>query len=354
MTKIFTSTLLLTLAACAGPFEPIVHCDPIGDAEPLCGWQNPEDLARLPGGSHVLVSEYGDMTGKLPGSLAFLDLQTHERIVAFEGADIDGPGPWGDPSCPGAPGAEFSPHGIHVGQRPDGAWQALAIQHAGRESVEFFEIVDGPALQWRGCALPPDGLLNDVVATPEGGFLATRMMPKRGGLGPLFAFLDAQWFDHGAFVWSWDPNDGFEVVPGTEGGLANGLALDEDGTTLFVAYSLSGELRRLNRTNGEVQSSVFLDPTDNLTWTPDGWLVAATALAKKSTMRRCMQIEEGTCPSEHALVAVDPETGASDTLYVGGPGTPGGAGTTGLVLEDGSLLVGTYAGDRIVRVNDVW
>ncbi|MEM6926301.1 MAG: hypothetical protein AAF602_05205, partial [Myxococcota bacterium] len=314
----------------------------------------PEDLDALPDGRHVLVSEYGDLNGEIPGTLALLDLETDARIVAFDGATDLEP-VWGDPACPGAPGAVFSPHGLHVSQRPDGVWQALVVNHGGRESIEFFEIADGPELAWRGCVVAPErSLLNDVVATPEGGFLTTQMMPKRKGLGPLFAYLGAKWFDRGAHVWSWDPSTGFAIVAGTEGGLANGLALADDGRTLFVAYSLSGELRRVDRTTGEIEDYVMMDPIDNLTWTGDGWLVAATALAEPSIMRKCVGLEEGTCPGAHAIVAVEPTTLEQHTVYVGGPGTPGGAGTTGLVLDDGTLLIGTFAGDRIVRVSSAW
>jgi hypothetical protein len=40
----------------------------------------------------------------------------------------------------------------------------------------------------------------------------------------------------------------------------------------------------------------------------------------------------------------------TETVYEGGPGTPSGAGTVGLEV-DGALLIGSFAGDRIVRVD---
>ena len=34
--------------ACSKPREAIIDCTPVGDARPICGFQNPEDLALLP------------------------------------------------------------------------------------------------------------------------------------------------------------------------------------------------------------------------------------------------------------------------------------------------------------------
>jgi hypothetical protein len=51
-----------------------------------------------------------------------------------------------------------------------------------------------------------------------------------------------------------------------------------------------------------------------------------------------------------AIVALDPKTMATTTVYEGGPGTPSGGGTVGLEAN-GALLIGSYASDRIVRVD---
>src|SRR5262245_53710183 len=110
--------LLLGLVAC-GSVEPITSCDPIGGAIPLCGFQNPEDLALLPDGRYVIVSEYGD-NGMRPGRISLLDLRSGRHESLFAGGEGAGPGPWGDPDCE-APSSAFSPHGIHLSKRADGA-----------------------------------------------------------------------------------------------------------------------------------------------------------------------------------------------------------------------------------------
>lgn len=338
-------------------FEPITSCDPIGNASPLCGWQNPEDMVALPDGQHVIVSEYGDQNGKKAGTLSLLDLRTETRRVLYSGNSTQGAGPWGDRNCIDSPGREFSPHGIHLSSRADGRMQLLAVQHGGRESVEMFEVTESPggwALTWRGCATAPEGsTLNDVAATPDGGFLVTHMMPKRSGtLGQFYEYMKASLFgvDSG-YVLDWQPTKGFSRLVSSEGGVPNGIEVSPDGEKAFVNYSGNGEVRRLDRRRDEIEASNdSLPPLDNATWTPDGRLLVAGALAGAMEMMPCTNLESGSCPGAFAIIAVDPKTLETERIYEGGPDTPGGAGTVGLRVGDGSLLVGTFAGDRIVRV----
>jgi hypothetical protein len=121
-----------------------------------------------------------------------------------------------------------------------------------------------------------------------------------------------------------------------------------------VNYS-NGELRRINRLNGEIEASTdTLPPLDNATWTPDGRLLLAGGsqnfLDMMTIMMNCANLESGTCPASHVIIAVDPDTLEHEVVYEGGPDTPGGTGTVGLQVSDGSVLIGTFAGDRIVRV----
>ena len=126
----------LAFTADGAQVQPVTTCEPEGPARPVCSFTNPEDLVALPGGGAILVSEYGGMEGRVPGALALLVLETDQRRELFRGGAAGGaatPG-WGDPACPGAPSAAFSPHGIHLSTRDDGALQLLVVQHGGRES----------------------------------------------------------------------------------------------------------------------------------------------------------------------------------------------------------------------------
>ena len=69
----------LLALGCGGRSEPVISCDPVGAARPLCGFHNPEDLVALPGGTSLLVSEYGGLSGEHPGAIARLDLASETR-----------------------------------------------------------------------------------------------------------------------------------------------------------------------------------------------------------------------------------------------------------------------------------
>jgi SMP-30/Gluconolactonase/LRE-like region len=336
---------LLASVAC-GSVEPIASCDPVGAATPLCGFQNPEDLALLPDRRHVLVSEYG-AGGTKPGRISLLDLESGGRETLFAGGEPAAPGPWGAPDCKGPPTAAFSPHGIHLAPRADGILQLLVVQHGGRESVEMFQVsraAESWTLAWRGCALAPDeAALNDVVALPEGGFMATRMVGVPLGYPRAALFgSDSGW------VYAWTRHGGFSEVPGTRAPLPNGIELSADGEKIFLNATLGNEVRRIDRRTGAVEARAEVPLPDNSTWTRDGRLFVASLRGGFREIVGCMELEAGSCPAGFAIVALDPETMATEVVYEGGLGTPSGAGTVGLEI-DGGLLIGTFAGDRVVR-----
>ena len=344
----------LALAACGGGLEPIVECDAVGPARPVCGFQNPEDLELLPDGGALLVSEFGAMDGSRSGALARLELASDARSVLYRGGDGGAATPgWGDPACPGPPPPEMSPHGIHLSRREDGALQLLVVNHGGRESIELFEVQDpsGDALAWRGCAVaPPGSWLNDVVALPEGGFLATQMMPRRGSLGQVFEYLKAGGLGlRTGHVLAWEPASGFAPLRGTETAFPNGIALSADGSTIFLNSSTGGKVHRIDRATGSLEASAEVAGPDNSTWAPDGRLLVASFTGPLWETLRCDGIEHGACPVAFEIVAVDPETLETETVYRGG-GAPMGAGTVGLRVGD-ELFVGSFAGDRILRVD---
>jgi hypothetical protein len=326
----------------------------VGAARPICGFRNPEDLELLPDGKHLLVSEFGSMEGERAGALALLELESEARTVLYRGGDGGSlAAGWGDPACPGPPPAEMSPHGIHLSRRPDERLQLLVVNHGGREAVELFEVTGSPsgwALAWRGCAVAPVGSwLNDVVALPEGGFLVTHMLPKRSGAGRVVEYLKAAALGmRTGHVLEWRPARGFAPLPGTETVFPNGIALSADGGTIFLNSSIGGEVLRIDRASGELRGSAEVAGPDNSTWAPDGRLLVASFVGPLWETLACDGIERGSCPVAFEIVAVDPETLATETLYRGG-GAPMGAGTVGLRVGD-ELFVGSFAGDRILRV----
>jgi len=344
--------LIAPLAAFAELPGPYLACEAVGPARPICGFQNPEDLAPLPGDEALLVSEYGAIEGGKAGDLALLVLDTDKRRVLFRGGDAKGaahPG-WGDPSCPGPPPAAFSPHGIDLAKRPDGKLQLLVVQHGGRESIEFFEVTGAGSdwsVAWRGCVLAPvDASLNEVVALPDGGFLTTKMMPLSGNIVQL---TEAAGKPSGE-VYEWSAKAGFKKVPGTQGALPNGVEVSPDGRTIFMNASMGNELRRVDRATGKIEGRAEVPAPDNVTWSPDGkrLLVASLRSLDPTDFAVCQGLERGACPLPFAIVAVDPVALTTEDVYVGN-GPPMGGGTVGLQVGD-ELFIGSFAGDRVLRV----
>ena len=88
------------------------------------------------------------------------------------------------PSCPGAPSADFSTHGLYIEPSGDGHQTLYVVVHGSRESIEVYDIdATGISLEltWIGCAMLPEGLVaNSVAALDDGSLLATvPLLPGR-------------------------------------------------------------------------------------------------------------------------------------------------------------------------------
>ena len=230
------------------------------------------------------------------------------------------------------------------------------MQHAGRESIELFEVAraDQPevALTWRGCLLAPgDAWLNDVVAREDGGLLFTRMLARRDGLGAVVEMIrggllgaDTGW------VIEWAGGSRYQEVPGTQAPLANGIELSPDGRFVYLNASGAGEVRRIDRATGEIAARGAVPGPDNSTWAPDGSLLVASLTGGLGDVAACQDLESGQCAGPFEIVALDPDTLARRGVLYRGEGTPPmGGGTVGLRVGP-DLLIGTFAGDRILRV----
>ena len=337
--------------ACAGvPDGARADCRPQGNARPICGFTSPEDLVALPGHRAVLVSEYGAMEGNRPGLLSLLVIAGEERRVLFRGGDARDARPvWGDPACPGPPGAAFSPHGIHLSPRGD-THQLLVVQHGGRESIEFFEVTGSGtdwSLAWRGCTVAPEkAWLNSVAALPGGGFVTTNMLERTADMGDV-----AEAFQSGVasgYVLEWEPGRGFEILGGSRGSMTNGIETSADGRLVFVNSAGDDEVRRIARATGKVEARATGVPRlDNARWASDGRLVVAS-IPRDVDFSACLSVDEGSCPTPFEIVAIDPRTMATERIYAS-DGSLMGAGTVGLLIGK-DLFVGSFAGDRILRV----
>lgn len=351
----------LVLAACGGHDIDQSTCEPVGDATPICGIDKPEDLALLPDGKTLAVSLYGSMFSYEPGSLALFNTEAEQLSVSpvFDSAEAE---PWVNVNCPGVPGPEFSPHGIHYSTRADGAGQLLVVNHGERESIEFFEVApkgQSYKLTWRGCVqLPENHFANSVAATPEGGFVYSHMFnkdAKRIGKMAVPALKAVLGTPSGA-IYEWKGalvGDGaeFAQVPETESGFPNGVEVSADGRYVFFNTSVDGYVHKVDRETGKrVASSSKLPHLDNIRWDQSGQLMAVSMTSNLLESIRCLEVGATiNCGGQYQVVRLNPTDLSSEVVYHHDGGQPLGAATVAQQVGD-HLYIGSYSGNRLVRV----
>jgi hypothetical protein len=350
----------LALAAlaggCAKP-EPLRGCEGEPGIEVLCGFQNPEDLAAAPGRDWIVVSQFprlvdGEIVGA--GSLLVLRPRDGERRVLFPmpGADARTGAPGvGSPECGGPPDPErFSPHGIDVAPAEDGSTRLLVVNHGGREAIELFRLAvtaEGPSATWEGCVpLPDDAQANDVAALPGGAFVTTKMLPREAGMLDMLRI--AAGLATGELL-EWTPAGGWRAVEGTEESAPNGVVASPDGETLFFAAWGSSKLVRIGRDGSGRREVALSHHPDNLSWAGEGKLLVTGQRGSITQIPMCGQLESGTCPMPFSVIEVDADALTQQVVFDHDPARLGGAGTVAL-SHDGSLYIGTFAGDRVLRV----
>jgi hypothetical protein len=351
-----TSTLALCAlcASCTDPSHgPITTCESADGIVPDCRFVNPEDMVAAPQEAGIIVSQFGGMSGAHSGGLVLYapGKGTITPLFPVPGATVARADGWGDPSCPTLDPLTFAPHGIDIEQLDHGAHAVYVVNHGGRESVELFEVTggDGPplALAWRGCVLAPaDGYFNDVVVLRDGSFWVSQMLPRESNM--FWVGLKTLLSDYkSGFVYRWDAN-GFWPIAGSQTGLANGLEKSVDERFLFVNGYLNGEVVKVDVVRGERVAAAAVASPDNLTWA-DGRLLAASHHGGIADATTCQALETGSCGFPFRIVAIDPETMASEVLLEHA-GAPMGGATVALQYA-GRLYLGTFAGDRIASTN---
>ena len=327
--------------------QHVQHCDPGEGMTPICGFHNPEDLAAAPDSPWLLVSQFPENPREQEDSGDLIAFHTEDgrRVPLFPAEKAVGAARFGEPGCSAAPEARsFSPHGIDL----DGD-RLYVVNHGGREAIEIFEFSPGdpPALRWGGCVPLPDGVMaNDVVGLGDGSFLATHFMPKAAT--PVTMLRVMMGWSTGE-VLAWSPEQGWQAVPHTEDSAPNGIEVSPDGRQVYYASWGRGALVRVDR-NGGMRREVELGfHVDNLTWTPDGRLLAAGQSGPTSAIASCPEKPGGTCGMPFVVVAVDPDRLEVTPVLEHDPPIIGGAASVAL-QHRGVLWVGTFSGDRLLRM----
>ncbi len=322
-------------------------CAAHGATHYICGVQGPEDLILIEGTSWVISSQAGQR--QEPGGFYLIDARTHSFHPL--GPDFSAaPDPIFS-KCPGPPDANaFGAHGIAIRYRTGGRPQVYAVSHAGRESVEIFELdlkAKEPRLVWRGCVVAPERLSgNSVTPLPHDGFAVSSFGVKTDKES-LAKITTGQ---VSGFVAEWSPKAGWSEVPGTEFSGDNGLVASKDGSTLYIAGWGDQKVHVVSRgktpvTHQEVPLAGF--HPDNIREGPGGSLIVAGQAADAKAILGCFTVP--ICPVGGKVVRLDPRTLALKTL-VEEPGNPDYGGTSGAILVGNEVWLGTFKGNRIARV----
>ena len=350
--RCIAALMVISTTACVDDEMKIGGCEAIGDINPVCGMQTPEDIAALNDGRHLLLAHFGGMHDGT-GSLSLFDTSTERvtplfppsnGVVVSDGAD------WGETNCAPPPLETFSPHGTHLHQLADGRWRYLVVNHGGRETVEMFELLGSGAdsqLAWRGCVpAGPETFMNDVVGLSTGDLIYTRMFHNAGTLEQLLSAVGKNTGD----VWRWSQQSGLRVLPGTEANQPNGIEIAADERHVFVNMYFTGELWKVDVDTGEVVATAPVASGDNSAWGSDGRLWVTTHTDSIPNLLSCFKTQAEPCGAGFEIIAVDPETMAFESVF-SHRGAPMGAATVA-VPQAGRVYMGSFVGDRLISVPD--
>jgi len=343
---------ILLLGVPALQAEPIYDCiTGKGNARPICGFKNPEDMIALPGNKAILLGEF-EHSGAAPGRLVLFEIENERQHTLFRGGQSKGKAEsgWGDPNCTTPPGDMFNPHGLDLVRRDDGRLQLLVIQHGSREAIDLFEVIGAGTdwkVEWRGCvSAPANASLNSIAGMSNGDFYTTQMTP----LDYDFAKGIPGGITGRAFAWS-QSDKNYRKIGGTEGAMPNGIVTSHDGRFIYMTATAENSVRKVDVTTGRELGRVTVNMPDNARWAPDGRIVIAS-FSKEAPQHfaTCLSLTRGACRTPFKIVVLDPESMTIvETLYAS-DGVPMGSGTVGLQVDD-ELFVGSATSDRILRVN---
>ena len=247
----------------------VAPCSTDGVVTAWCGYKNAEDLVATPDGKFLLATGLGSLGEPYATEMTLINLTTMANAPLQVVMDSNS---WGDPACTRT-STEFSTHGMDLTEREDGRQMVAVTNHFPKETVEFFELESteaGYQLIWRGCVESPtvesgarQPMFNDLALTSDGGFYTTEMYNLKLPFGDVLA-AGLAGADSGQ-VWSWNAEDGFQAIAGTEGGFPNGIVITNDEKTLFINYWFSGKTQKFDIASGAIQATHLGGRADNLT-----------------------------------------------------------------------------------------
>jgi hypothetical protein len=320
------------------PQPPLLACGMQGDAEIICGTRSPEDLELTPDGKQLIVSQF--LRNDPAAGLSLFDpaKKTFTRMAVADEPLKD----WGDPQCPGPIGSSLAPHGTSLAKRSNGKMQVFVVNHGGRESIEMYELKQAGgtwSLAWHGCVVSKQAY-NDVAALANGGFIATHPAAIQGA--------DAFAGQPSGYVARWTPGAEEMELPGTRAPYPNGVIASPDGRYAYFNAWTAKEVHKYDVKESKETAMVKLGfMPDNLTWTRNGRILAAGV---KNARGNCPEASAFPCVQVFGVAEIDPGKMTARTVY-DSQGKGGLISGVSVALEMGnSIYVGSFSGDRIVKI----
>lgn len=354
-----TITLIASLIGCTprttSNADLLSHCEAIGNAKPYCMFTNPEDMVSIPDTDFLIVSEMGTFMSNEPGNLVLFDTARKHKMSIDINWQLAGES-WGMNDCEQPDTEAFSPHGIDFHRRSENELALLVVNHGGRETVEFFQIIEnsdtddpiGPwRLQWRGCATPPgDPFINDVSSLEDKGFVVTHMWNKSTPYWLLVTKyllgMDTGW------VWRWHPESGFTKLESASGAAPNGIAVDRQKNIAFVNLYGDDKTIKIDIAKDQKLGEMAVQQPDNITIDSSGQLWIASHLHNPIS-EECNHETSKPCMLPFEILLADPNT-LNVEFRLKQADMPMGYATVAL-REGKYLYLGSAHGDRIVQID---
>ncbi len=314
---------------------PDGDCEADGPIGFICGQNNPEDLADIPGSPWVIASTYS--TTADDGYLSALH-QRNGWSVRLYPDESAGTAPDNTYSgCSQKPDA-YNSHGIGLLPGRNGVHTLAAVRHKGRDSIEIFRVDargSQPRLTWVGCVLEPAGHdvdFNSVAWLPDGGLAVTGFATNN--------------------VWEWRPGTGWSEVPGTRGiDQPNGIEVSPDGRWLYIGAYEGRTIYRISReSTPEPTTTLPVDfKIDNLHFDDHGQILAAGAEATPEQSRDCALLGQCAGVTSRAI-RVDPDLSEVEPLFTYPANDRFGMATTAIQVHS-RIWIGSF-GPSVAVIKD--
>lgn len=321
-------------------FRHFEEIEAVGDLDctPVIGIHGSADIETIPNNDAVYISSFDRRGGAERGEL-----------LRFDTANPLDSSSWRDRT--GGVPALFEPMGIDLyhAQLPNGRElnRLFVVNLAGPEVLMYDVSSNGDLTLRRRFSDPRLVSPNDVVATGPSSFFVTNDTDSgrgswKGKLDFIFGLRTGQ-------ILRYDGNSWSDVVDSLA--FPNGLALSEDGETLYLAEMRAKQIARYRRDpSTDVLTrldSVSIDSfPDNLFVDDEGGVIVGTVPQPLSFTAYGEGLKD-KAPSSIVRVTDD---GAVETLFQD-PGDYLSAATVG-VEANNKLLIGSRAADRFLMCKD--